>query len=189
MTSPSSSFTASGDEQEEDRRADAQAVPLLLHEHHERRGRQGGLRALLRSRPRPGARPGGRSPTSIRTPSPRSISTRTAARRCSWWQRSGPRDGTGPAKWRFVGRPLRRYRVSRIEDATALAVARDPRRRLSAERRQRRPMRVCRRRSSGGRRRHARRAMLRRTASCRRRDDAGWRRRASRRPRGTRDRS
>ena len=46
-------------EPKEDHPADAQAVPLRLHEHHERRGCRGGLRALLRSRPRPGGLPGG----------------------------------------------------------------------------------------------------------------------------------
>ena len=36
-----------------------EAVPLQVHEHHERRGRRGRLRALLRSRSRPGPLPGG----------------------------------------------------------------------------------------------------------------------------------
>lgn len=53
---------------------------------------------------------------------------------------------------------------------------------------QRRPTRVCRRRTSGGRRRHARRATLRHMASCRPRAGGGSRRRGSRRRRGTRDR-
>src|SRR5829696_938065 len=46
-------------EPKEDHPDDAQAVPLPLHQHHERRGRRGGLRALLRARPRPGGLPGG----------------------------------------------------------------------------------------------------------------------------------
>ena len=44
---------------EQDRADDAQAVSPRVHEHDERRGRRGGLHALLRPRPRPGDLPGG----------------------------------------------------------------------------------------------------------------------------------
>src|SRR3954452_3984914 len=72
--------------------AHAQAVPLLLYQHHERRRRRGGVRALLRSGPRPGGLPGRvRQPESARRDEGRFPQGRPpAAARAR--QRSGPHD-------------------------------------------------------------------------------------------------